>query len=305
MTAPQGVRQIIFTIAWMNQLPLLDTIQFQRAFSLGANVTLLAANIRNDRLIMTGSGIYTPSSATYHHAQRGDPEEGRLLVARVPVLDPELLGQEQTPAVVETPGFCYSENCVESSPSLPPSSAVFISSMMYDPFTFALLNWTDGEVRVCNGTFCCYLQYQWLRGTNGTELYALGAFAGTHTVNGRYAVQVRTNSRRRILAPIRDAARLRPAGVRSGPLRRLGSILLRTGGGRGRVQTGLCVGGEVWQQVRVSVGAVQRDGPGAAGADRGGRRRQSQPETLQPDGRADHRLPVRPHVSPGRCVSGK
>lgn len=176
----------------MNQLPLLDTIQFQRAFSLGANVTLLAANIRNDRLIMTGSGIYTPSSATYHHAQRGDPEEGRLLVARVPVLDPELLGQEQTPAVVETPGFCYSENCVESSPSLPPSSAVFISSMMYDPFTFALLNWTDGEVRVCNGTFCCYLQYQWLRETRGTELYALGAFAGTHTVNGRYAVQVRT-----------------------------------------------------------------------------------------------------------------
>lgn len=190
----QGVRQIIFTIAWMNQLPLLDTIQFQRAFSLGANVTLLAANIRNDRLIMTGSGIYTPSSATYHHAQRGDPEEGRLLVARVPVLDPELLGQEQTPAVVETPGFCYSENCAESSPSLPPSSsAVFISSMMYDPFTFALLNWTDGEVTVCNGTFCCYLQYQWLREAGGTELYALGAFAGTHTVNGRYAVQVRTS----------------------------------------------------------------------------------------------------------------
>lgn len=304
----QGVRQIIFTIAWMNQLPLLDTIQFQRAFSLGANVTLLAANIRNDRLIMTGSGIYTPSSATYHHAQRGDPEEGRLLVARVPVLDPELLGQEQTPAVVETPGFCYSENCAESGPSLPPSSsAVFISSMMYDPFTFALLNWTDGEVTVCNGTFCCYLQYQWLRETGGTELYALGAFAGTHTVNGRYAVQVRTSPTAAgvSLRPC-DAARLRlSAGVRSGPLRRPGSVLLRTGGGRGRVQTGLCVRGEVWEQVRVSVGAVQRDGAGAAGADGGGRRRQSQPETLQPDGWADHRLPVRPHVSPGRCMSGK
>lgn len=180
----------------MNQLPLLDTIQFQRAFSLGANVTLLAANIRNDQLSMTGSGIYTPFSATYHHAQRGDPEEGRLLVARVPVLDPGWLGQnaapDPTPALLETPGFCHSENCFESTPSLPPASPVFISSMMYDPFTFALLNSTDGEVRVCNGTFCCYLQYRWLnRETSRMELYALGAFAGTHTVNGRYAVQVR------------------------------------------------------------------------------------------------------------------
>lgn len=179
----------------MNQLPLLDIIQFQRAFSLGANVTLLAANIRNDQLIMTGSGIYTPFSATYHHAQRGDPEEGRLLVARVPVLDPGWLGQdvapEQTPALVETPGYCHSESCLESPPSLPPTSPIFISSMMHDPFAFALLNSTGGEARVCNGTFCCYLQYQWLTETSKMELYALGVFAGTHTVNGHYAVQVR------------------------------------------------------------------------------------------------------------------
>lgn len=192
----QGVRQIIFPAAWMNQLPLLDIIQFQRAFSLGANVTLLAANIRNDQLIMTGSGIYTPFSATYHHARRGDPEEGRLLVARVPVLDPEWLGQNvasgEAAAVGETPGYCHSETCPDPPASLAPTSPVFISSMMYDPFTFALLNATDGEMRVCNGTFCCYLQYRRLKGTSSAELYALGAFDGTHTVNGRYALQVPT-----------------------------------------------------------------------------------------------------------------
>ncbi|XP_049890807.1 biotinidase-like isoform X2 [Epinephelus moara] len=110
----KGVRQLIYPTAWMNQLPLLDTIQFQRAFSLGANVTLLAANIRSDRLIMTGSGIYTPFSATYYHAQKGDPEEGRLLVAK----------------------------------------------------------------------------YRRFPQGGSEELYALGAFAGTHTVNGRYALQV-------------------------------------------------------------------------------------------------------------------
>lgn len=199
----QGVRQLIFPTAWMNQLPLLDTIQFQQALSLGANVTLLAANIRNDRLIMTGSGIYSPFSATFHHAQKGDPEEGRLLVARVPVLDPLWAGHGVTTeeGVVSDestssadPRYCYSDNCIDSPPetisSVPPSSDTFISSMMYDPFTFVLLNEMEGEVKVCNGTFCCYLQYRRLTQDSNTELYALGAFAGTHTVNGRYALQV-------------------------------------------------------------------------------------------------------------------
>ena len=190
----------------MNLLPLLDSVQFQQAFSLGANVTLLAANIRNDQLNMRGSGIYTPFSATYHHAQKGDPEEGRLLVARVPVLDPLWVGQsvttkegvvrsESTSSTATDSGFCHQENCSDSPPpenasSVPPSSATFISSMMYDPFTFVLLNETEGKVNVCNGTFCCHLQYRWLPQGDSKELYALGAFAGTHTVDGRYALQV-------------------------------------------------------------------------------------------------------------------
>lgn len=190
----------------MNQLPLLDTIQFQRAFSLGHNVTVLAANIRSDQLIMTGSGIYTPFSATYHHAQKGDLEEGKLLVARVPVLDPLWLGKsliverevvrdESKSSTATDSGYCHKDNCFDSPPpesasSVPPSSSTFISSMMYDPFAFALLDKMGGEMTVCNGTFCCYLQYQRLSQSNSEELYALGAFAGTHTVNGRYAVQV-------------------------------------------------------------------------------------------------------------------
>ncbi|XP_019118201.2 biotinidase [Larimichthys crocea] len=202
----KGVRQLIFPTAWMNQLPLLDTIQFQRAFSLGANVTLLAANIRNNQLIMTGSGIYTPFSATYHHAKQGDLEEGRLLVARVPVLDPlwveqgaakeeEALTDEFTSSTSTNNEYCHKENCFDSPPpetasSAPSSSTTFISSMMYDPFTFVLLNETEGDVEVCNGSFCCHLQYRRLTQSSSKELYALGAFAGTHTVNGRYALQV-------------------------------------------------------------------------------------------------------------------
>ncbi|XP_057683445.1 biotinidase isoform X2 [Corythoichthys intestinalis] len=118
-----GVRQLVFPTAWMNQLPLLDIIQFQRAFSLGADVTLLAANIRSDSLIMTGSGIYTPLAATYHHAQSQDPEEGRLLVARIPVL-----------GTVADLGYSHLDGC----PAPLPSSSTFTSTMMYVRWSVAL-----------------------------------------------------------------------------------------------------------------------------------------------------------------------
>ncbi|KAA8585966.1 hypothetical protein FQN60_007535, partial [Etheostoma spectabile] len=102
---------------------------------------------------------------------------------------------ETTSSTATESGFCHQENCSDSPPpetdsSVPPSSATFISSMMYDPFTFVLLNETEGDVNVCNGTFCCHLQYRRLQHGSSKELYALGAFSGTHTVNGRYALQV-------------------------------------------------------------------------------------------------------------------
>lgn len=64
--------------------------------------------------------------------------------------------------------------------------------MMYDPFTFALLDGARGHLKVCHGAFCCRLQYRRFPTGGAAELYALGAFAGMHTVNGRYALQVRT-----------------------------------------------------------------------------------------------------------------
>nr|XP_013998535.1 unnamed protein product [Salmo salar] len=270
----QGIRQMVYPTAWMNQLPLLSAVQFQRAFSLGANTTLLAANIRADSLGMTGSGIFTPSTAIYHHARAGQPEEGRLLVLRVPVLDTAWLGTEKrakgqaggetaggegeaggetaggetaggetaggktaggegeageegetggegeaggegetggeaVEAYTRSPkplsgkregnsGFCLQDrqHCQEDSlstspPTFSPSSPLpFTSSMMYDPFSFLLLSGSEGQLTVCDGPFCCRLQYRRSPQGDNTELYALGAFSGTHTVNGRYNVQV-------------------------------------------------------------------------------------------------------------------
>ncbi|KAJ7991637.1 hypothetical protein DPEC_G00285960 [Dallia pectoralis] len=210
----QGVRQMVYPTAWMNQLPLLAAVQFQRAFSLGANVTVLAANIRADSLGMTGSGIFPTGKATYHHARAGALEEGRLLVVRTPVVDQDWLAVENqvkeqreiggehveagSPVSLSgkevNSGFCRleSHHCqgesLSGSPS--PSPSPFTSYMMYDPFSFLLLRGSKGNLTVCDGPLCCHLQYRRSPLGGSTELYALGAFAGIHTVNGRYALQV-------------------------------------------------------------------------------------------------------------------
>ncbi|CAJ1071474.1 biotinidase-like isoform X1 [Xyrichtys novacula] len=196
----KGVRQLAYPTAWLNTLPLLDSVQYHRSLSRSTGVTVLAANLRHDNWNMAGSGIYTPFSSIYHHSKRGDPEEGKLLVARVPVLDPEWLGQrvateeeklksESTSSPGTDSVFCHSESCSDAS-SVPSSSATFTSVMIADPFTFVLLNEKEGRVKVCNGSFCCHLQYKRISQGDSEELYAFGAFAGLHTVDGVISLQV-------------------------------------------------------------------------------------------------------------------
>ncbi|XP_041665555.1 biotinidase-like [Cheilinus undulatus] len=193
----KGVRQLIFPTAWSNTPPLLHSVQFHRAFSLSTNVTFLSANIRVDEMDVGGSGIYTPFFSTYHQAQNGEPKGGKLLVARVPVLDPEWLGQkettqgrmtESTSSLAADSESCQTGNC--SDASVPPSSNIFTSTINNDPFTFVLLNGMEGEANVCNGSFCCHLQYKRFPHGSSNELYALGAFAGWHSEGRHYALQI-------------------------------------------------------------------------------------------------------------------
>ncbi|XP_042151282.1 biotinidase isoform X1 [Oncorhynchus tshawytscha] len=225
----KGIRQMIFPTAWMNLLPLLTAVQIQRAVSLGANVTLLAANLRHDSKAMTGSGIFTPSTSIYHHAfhHPGEPEEGELLVLRIPVLDSDWLAtQKQAKRQGETGGQGEAKGQIGEegeakgqigeegeakgqgetggegegeplsaslpilSPNPSPSPSHFISSMMCDPFSFVLLHGSEGQLTVCDGPLCCHLQYRRSPQGGNTELYALGAFAGNHTADGHFALQV-------------------------------------------------------------------------------------------------------------------
>lgn len=195
------VKHLLYPTAWMNQLPLLSSVQIQRAFATRFNVNILAANIHHTTLGMTGSGIFSPSNSSYHYDM--DTEQGHLIVAKVPVNPSEDVYPGSDAKVflehddsiggsnfLTNAQICdkmdKTEQCMESRGHQ--QETLFHAKMMYDNFTFIPLKDNDGKVHICAGTLCCYLTY---RKHNETyELYALGVFDGLHTVHGTYYLQI-------------------------------------------------------------------------------------------------------------------
>ncbi|XP_051991885.1 LOW QUALITY PROTEIN: biotinidase [Xyrauchen texanus] len=199
-----GVRQIVYPTAWMNQLPLLAAVQFQRSFAHAAGVTLLAANIRAADFGMTGSGIFTPWDSLIHHDTKGS--SGKLLVRTVPVLDPTFRGGVDDMTCTISPFSGYRKKNqgskeLETTQMWPTSSfdrkqgdfdlriPTFTSIMMYDNFTLVPLVGNEGNLSVCSGSLCCHLLF---RRSVAPEFYALGVFNGLHVVHGTYYLEVCT-----------------------------------------------------------------------------------------------------------------
>ncbi|XP_078714124.1 biotinidase isoform X1 [Lampetra fluviatilis] len=247
-----GVRHIAFPTAWIDQLPLLTSVQIQRAFAYGLNVTLMASNQHHPEKGMVGSGVYGPDVTVYSYD--AESKEGRLLVADLPVLSDVLTdaqsgvpyGTREDDTLAMRGGAlqgskadevaCEMKNsasrnvvgerpdtlngkppqgrqkkdrtCDNESAPVPLAGAdnrgafvkregqsggsrmadEFYASMMYDNYTFKALQGPAGEVQVCHGELCCWLTFRC--SGDARELYALGAFDGLHTVNGRYYTQV-------------------------------------------------------------------------------------------------------------------
>ncbi|XP_069768862.1 biotinidase [Narcine bancroftii] len=199
-----GVKQIVFPTAWMNQLPLLTAVEFQQAFATAFGINLLAANQHHTEWNMTGSGIYTPSVSHYHYDM--ESSKGKLLVAEVPVITHSKVHSLEQPKAEFPEGYIYIKPSaaewqgrrVKMNQIQPSSSAVvsqvdgpidvFHALMLYDNYTFVLVSGLEGNLEVCSNTLCCHLVYQCSHRTS--NLYALGAFDGLHTVHGTYYLQV-------------------------------------------------------------------------------------------------------------------
>ncbi|XP_068092188.1 biotinidase [Hyperolius riggenbachi] len=194
-----GVKHLAYPTAWMNQLPLLSSIQFQRAFATGFNINILAANIHHKTLGMTGSGIFSPARSSYYYEM--ESEESHLIIAKVPVDPSEELfpGQEAQVSPVNSEKLgdsvfqtisqsCDPEDRLGNCGASAVQDDTFHAEMMYDNFTFVPVNRSEGSVHVCSGTLCCYLTYH--KHNEFNELYALGVFDGLHIVHGTYSLQI-------------------------------------------------------------------------------------------------------------------
>ncbi|XP_071946322.1 pantetheinase-like [Antedon mediterranea] len=79
-----GVDIMAFPTAWMNELPLLSAVEYQEAWAIHYNTTLLASNQHLPIVKMTGSGIYNGQigALTYHYDMV--TYRSKLLIVDVP-----------------------------------------------------------------------------------------------------------------------------------------------------------------------------------------------------------------------------
>ncbi|XP_007429319.1 biotinidase isoform X1 [Python bivittatus] len=194
-----NITQVAYPTAWMNQLPLLSAVEFQRAFATAFKINLLAANIHHPDLGMTGSGIYTPSKSFIYYDM--ESIDGKLIVVEIPVMTSDHEANIENNAMSYNSQKSFSDFFMEKqichkdqetdceiaekpSQELPP---VFYEIMMYDNFTLMPILNAEGNIEVCSNTLCCNLIYKRLEKTN--ELYVLGVFDDLHTVHGTYYIQ--------------------------------------------------------------------------------------------------------------------
>ncbi|XP_033749183.1 pantetheinase-like [Pecten maximus] len=180
-----NVTNVVYPVAWKNELPLLAAIEIHSAFSEGMHVNLMAANLHLPTTGYQGSGIYWPSGTSnneiyYNNMSPGSP--GKLLVQDLTPLDPEVLAEN---AVAQKQRVPHKTVHVDSATG----SNEFKAVMNHDLYTFVPLNQGYGNYKVCQNTLCCQASYE---GMFQNTLYALGVFDGMHTYNGQYPLQVCT-----------------------------------------------------------------------------------------------------------------
>lgn len=170
-----GIRNVVFTTAWVGGLPTLSSIGFQQAWSRATSVNLLASNQHNPSKAMTGSGIYSKGDPLQYVYDETSSKK-HLLVTRVQDKDSQLeINQEQPKEAT-----LYDCQIQET----------FTSTVRRDSYTFSKLSGANGNVCVCSNDLCCQANYSTVsEKAFETEMFAFGAFSGHHKKKTGYYIQ--------------------------------------------------------------------------------------------------------------------
>ena len=201
-----NVSVVAFPTGWMDALPLLPAIGFHSSFGRAHGVNFLAANDHLPAFKFDGSGLYGPDGAhAFYYGTGISGLKPKLLFADMDVLRPpqdsnlHINSYQHSAEDFSVRSSFQQEKDLKSREALrqiadykiTDNNTSFQSVLFFDVYTFKTLTQPSGELQVCQGAICCYLDYQLAAkdGHTDKELYAFGAFDGLHTHNGNYYMQ--------------------------------------------------------------------------------------------------------------------
>uniref|UniRef100_A0A646QD10 Vascular non-inflammatory molecule 2 n=1 Tax=Hemiscolopendra marginata TaxID=943146 RepID=A0A646QD10_9MYRI len=190
-----GIRNLIFTTAWVDELPFVTSPQFFNRMARGLGINLLVSNAYYPKRARLGSGIYSSfNGAVIETNDLSTP--GRLLIAELPI-DPPVRAFEdafQCPLQAKNESLSKESNrsyYIQSIVSNKPSSSPFdeIHEIWFQRlrnFSHIFLESKEESVSLCENDLCCHLSYSFAE-TPSKDLYTL-AFSNAYHPFGRYKV---------------------------------------------------------------------------------------------------------------------
>ena len=187
------VNNIVSPTAWKDGLPLLAAIEFHSAFSMGMGINFLVANLHIPKDGYHGSGMYWPmgtsNDGVYYYNDTIN-STGLLLVHEVGT-NVQISADTKTQKVkrddIKTSVQDHRQARAFLGIMKNENADIFKADVNHDTYTMIPIRSSTGDMQVCQGQLCCSTGFEGMTFEN--TLYAMGAFDGMHTYDGKYYLQ--------------------------------------------------------------------------------------------------------------------
>uniref|UniRef100_A0A4D5R9V4 Pantetheinase n=1 Tax=Scolopendra viridis TaxID=118503 RepID=A0A4D5R9V4_SCOVI len=186
-----GIRNLIFSTAWVDELPFLTSPQLFNRMARGLGINLIVSNAYIPRRSRLGSGIYSSCGAVNETNDISTP--GRLLIAELPIDPPPLVEKAfQCSFIAENQSLSKESNrsfriqsIVSNLPSSSSSEAIHqIWFQSLKNFSHVFLESKEDNLSLCENDLCCHLSYSFQKKSDG-DLYTL-AISNAYQPFGSY-----------------------------------------------------------------------------------------------------------------------
>lgn len=148
------ITDIVYPTHWFGELPFLDALSVQAAWSYANDVNLLASGFNNPTTGSTGSGIFTGKYSKIPGLIHADRKKNALLITNIP----KVIQGQRNVTNFEKILYQFTNNemsTIDNDTSLSGFLTDFLSSFT----TISIRPETDKFVTLCKNNFCCHFNY--------------------------------------------------------------------------------------------------------------------------------------------------